>query len=288
MNAPTHRPTEELEFRLHGRLLAAKRWGTAGGRPTLALHGWLDNANSFDVLAPMLPELDIVALDFAGHGLSDHRQPGVNYLGVLDVQDAIGVAGLLGWQQFDLIGHSMGAEVGGNLIGLFPERVRRMVGIDGFTEGTTEERIQSFLRKSIEDNLTRAAQGTKVFASQEAMAVRVAEATGQSVASARLLVARGSTLVEDGFTWRSDTRVRWSDNLRLSNEQVDGILTRYPGQVLVIAAKDGSNWYRATVASRLGRFPNLQRIELPGNHHFHMDEETARPIAEAIRTFLAD
>ncbi len=288
MNAPAHRPTEELEFHLHGRLLTAKRWRAPSGRPTLALHGWLDNANSFDVLAPMLPELDIVALDFAGHGLSHHRQPGVNYLGVLDVQDAIGVAGLLGWQQFDLIGHSMGAEVGGNLIGLFPERVRRMVGIDGFTEGTTEERLQSFLRKSIEDNLTRPAQGTKVFVSQDAMAVRVAEATGQSVASARLLVARGSAVVDGGFTWRSDTRVRWSDTLRLSNEQIDGILTRYPGQVLVIAAKGGSSWYRETVASRLDRFPNLQRIELPGNHHFHMDEDTALPIAAAIRAFLVE
>lgn len=286
MNVPAARPTEELEFRLHGRLLTAKRWPAPNGRPTLALHGWLDNANSFDVLAPMLPALDIVALDFAGHGGSDHREPGVNYLGTLDVQDAIGVAGLLGWQQFDLIGHSMGAEVGGNLIGLFPERVRRMVGIDGFTEGTTEERIQSFLRKSLEDNLTRVPQPLRVFATQDEMAERVAKATGQSVASAKLLVARGSKQVEGGFVWRSDARVRWSDTLRVSNEQVDGILTRYPGQVLVIAAKDGSNWYRATIASRLGRFPNLQRIELPGNHHLHMDEDTATPVAAAIRAFL--
>jgi pimeloyl-ACP methyl ester carboxylesterase len=287
MNAPISFPTEELEFRLHGRLLTAKRWRRPNGRPTLALHGWLDNANSFDVLAPMLPELDIVALDFAGHGGSDHREPGVNYLGTLDVQDAIGVAGLLGWQQFDLIGHSMGAEVGGNLIGLFPERVRRMVGIDGFTEGTTEERIQTFLRKSIEDNLTRVAQPLRVFATQDEMAERVAKATGQSVASAKLLVARGSCQVDGGFAWRSDARVRWSDTLRVSNEQIDGILSRYPGQVLVIAAKGGSNWYRATVASRLGRFPNLQRIELPGNHHLHMDEDTATPVAAAIREFLS-
>src|SRR2546430_10655465 len=37
------------------------------GRPTLLLHGWLDHAHSFDLLAPLLPGRT-VALDFRGHG----------------------------------------------------------------------------------------------------------------------------------------------------------------------------------------------------------------------------
>jgi hypothetical protein len=36
----------------------------------IALHGWLDNANSFARLAPQLKGLRIVALDLAGHGYS--------------------------------------------------------------------------------------------------------------------------------------------------------------------------------------------------------------------------
>lgn len=46
----------------------------------LLLHGWLDNADSFSQLAPRLCAADaaifgdVVALDMAGHGLSDHRK----------------------------------------------------------------------------------------------------------------------------------------------------------------------------------------------------------------------
>jgi pimeloyl-ACP methyl ester carboxylesterase len=279
---------EEIQFVLHGRRLTAKRWGNPLGAPTLALHGWLDNASSFDVLAPLLPELSLVALDFAGHGHSDHRPPGINYLGILDVQDVIGVADQLGWASFNLIGHSMGAEVGGNLIGLFPERVPRFIGIDGFTEGTTEARVLESVRQSIASNLTKTSHPPKVFATREALAARVAKATGQSATSAELLVERGSRAVEGGFVWQSDPRVRWSDVLRMSNEQMDGILSRYSGRILVIAAESGSQWYRPTLSNRIGRFPNLRVVEVPGNHHLHMDQATAVRVAEVARAFLSE
>ena len=51
----------------------------------LCLHGWLDNAASFNRLAPLLLDsfpvsdeqqqqpMEILALDFPGHGLSGHK-----------------------------------------------------------------------------------------------------------------------------------------------------------------------------------------------------------------------
>jgi len=58
-----------LTFNVLGLRLHAKQWGDPEGIPTIALHGWLDNANTFDRLAPRIPELNLVALDFAGDGL---------------------------------------------------------------------------------------------------------------------------------------------------------------------------------------------------------------------------
>ena len=60
------RASHEVRFDIAGRTIAGKRF-RGGEVPTIAHHGWLDNANSFDALADAMPELDLFAMDFAGH-----------------------------------------------------------------------------------------------------------------------------------------------------------------------------------------------------------------------------
>ena len=46
----------------------AKVWGPEDGLPILALHGWQDNAGSFDTIAPLLPlNTRLVCLEFCGN-----------------------------------------------------------------------------------------------------------------------------------------------------------------------------------------------------------------------------
>ena len=70
---------EELEIQTSSIRLVTKCWGNPDGLPVLAFHGWLDNAATFDNLAPLLPELRILSLDLPGHGHSDHRPSGSAY-----------------------------------------------------------------------------------------------------------------------------------------------------------------------------------------------------------------
>ena len=45
----------------------AKIWGPDDGMPVLALHGWQDNAGTYDTLAPLLPNsIRLICLDFCG------------------------------------------------------------------------------------------------------------------------------------------------------------------------------------------------------------------------------
>jgi pimeloyl-ACP methyl ester carboxylesterase len=113
-------------FDVGGVELCAKRWGDPSGRPVMALHGWIDNAASFDFLAPHLSDCDLVCLDCAGHGKSGRR----NYLGAYNVWQDVGelfaVADQLGWSTFSLIGHSRGAMISMLAAGTFPSRISHL------------------------------------------------------------------------------------------------------------------------------------------------------------------
>ena len=103
----------------NGFKLAVRIWGDPDACPQcpqhrwLALHGWADNAASYDRLAPMMlleGATAVVAVDFAGHGRSDHRWP--TYHDEDDVADVVAVAAALNWTRYSLIGHSLGGCIG--------------------------------------------------------------------------------------------------------------------------------------------------------------------------------
>lgn len=75
---------DELEFEVPYGKLAAKTWHeeTDECKRVLALHGWMDNAGSFDNLVTHLKHQDglyVVALDLPGHGKSSQLPPGSSY-----------------------------------------------------------------------------------------------------------------------------------------------------------------------------------------------------------------
>jgi pimeloyl-ACP methyl ester carboxylesterase len=281
----SHRP-RELTFSVNGLRLTAKTWGDASGAPTLALHGWLDNANSFDRLAPLLPGLDLVVLDFAGHGFSSHRPAGVHYTSLLDVQDAIAVANDLGWERFNLIGHSMGAAVASEIVGLFPERIQRAVMIDGFVhhEGDAMDALAAN-RQAIEQMLDPEPKQLPVYPDLDAMIRRVTTATDQSWDAAATLVARGHRQVRGGYTWRTDRRIRFRTPQRLSNDQLDALMTRSTAPSLLIVAEQGDRWYRPGIEQRAKYHPALTVERLDGPHHIHLEPQAPR-VAEMIRGFF--
>ncbi len=283
-----HPTPRAVSFATSGRTLTGLRWGSEGGIPTFGLHGWLDNANTFNRLAPLLPGLDLVALDFAGHGYSDHLPAGTHYHGLFDIQDILAVANALGWDRFGLLGHSMGAGIASELAGLFPERVRWAVMIDGFVAtggATVKERIDAN-REAVLQMLTRADRTPPVYADLESMVKRVTEATDQSAAAARELVLRGHKQVPGGFTWRADPRIRFQTPLRLPTEQIDELMDRSTAPALLIVAHAGDRWYRSEVEARQARHRHLTVVEMAGPHHIHLEPEHCATVASHVRRFL--
>ncbi|KAJ3202936.1 hypothetical protein HDU67_000191 [Dinochytrium kinnereticum] len=132
-------PVVERSFTtFRGLRLSAKAWGIEGkGQPMLALHGWLDNAGTWDLLLPTLlerhpDEYYVVCLDIAGHGFSDHRSLDSNYILPSYIEDMVSVVDFLGWDTFKILGHSMGSVIGIMAAGVLKERVTGVISVESF------------------------------------------------------------------------------------------------------------------------------------------------------------
>lgn len=277
------RAISERRFQASGQSLAALFW-QGQGEPVLALHGWLDNAASFTPLARHLPA-PMLALDFSGHGHSEHRPPDLATHLVDHVRDVLEVAEQMGWQRFVLVGHSMGAGVASLFAATYPERVSHLVLLEGLGPPATDaDDVAPTLRKAIDQIRGLPAKRKPVYSDPEqAVAARQSALGGLEEHSARLLCERGLVAVEGGWTWRTDIRLRITSSLRLTEQQVEGFVRRIAAPTLLVLGEQGLGG-DGRFAHREAWVPSLTRVDLPGRHHLHMDDPA--PVAAAINAFL--
>jgi pimeloyl-ACP methyl ester carboxylesterase len=269
-------------------MLAAQVWGRAGGVPVLALHGWLDNASTFDLLAPLLPDCEIVALDLAGHGRSGFRSPDAAYNIWEDVGDLLDVAEQLGWQRFNLLGHSRGAAIATLFAGAFPERTARLMLVEGGVPvvATSADAPETLARSFRERRELRNKSG-RVFAERAtAIAERARGFTKLTTAAAEILARRSLREVDGGFQWHADQRLKGTPEVRLTREQVRAFVERVAAPVLMVLAEEspfgGTELYQEMIAA----FKKIETVVLPGAHHLHL-EGAQGEIAALVRRFLA-
>jgi len=106
-------------------------WG-ADGKPALILvHGGLDHARSWDWVARELcVDFHVYALDLRGHGNSAWA-PGALYSIAEHVLDLSALADIINAFPVHIIGHSLGAITTLFYAGVYPDRVKKLVAIEG-------------------------------------------------------------------------------------------------------------------------------------------------------------
>ncbi len=283
--------SEAQVLSMAGGRLAALAWGEPAAPTWLALHGWLDNAASFSRLAPMLVErlgIRIVALDFAGHGHSEHREG--DYALWDYCHDLLDAADELGLKRVSLLAHSMGAGVACLTAAALPERIERLVLIDGLgAVTTTVEQSADQLRKGL-----RAARRPRSVAprypdSKTAVAARVAGGvTPIDTVTAKPLVERNLIREADGHVrLRTDGRLLWPSPVRLSPEQALAMLSAIQAPALLIEGDAGILGERDMARAARAAVPQLERQVLPGGHHLHLEPDRASSVATSIVEWLA-
>jgi pimeloyl-ACP methyl ester carboxylesterase len=251
----------------------------------LALHGWLDNAASFDPLAPLIEDVHLVALDLPGHGRSDHRPRGNWYHFIDNLGDVLAAADALGFERFTLLGHSLGGAIASMLAAAAPERIEALWLIEALGPMSTEPaKSLPVLRQAIVDRTGAGAKTLRVFPTLELAVAARRQANGLSQRAAELLVERGTTAVAGGWTWSSDPRLTLTSAIRLTEEQILAYLSGIACPSLLVLADPPPPWLPASVmAERVKRVPNLSLQRIAGTHHLHLEDPA--PVAAAIAKF---
>ncbi len=266
--------------------LAACQWGPGEGPVLLALHGWLDNAASFQPLAGHLAGQRIIALELAGHGHSGHRPAGLPYHFSDYVADVLVVLDELKLERFHLLGHSMGAGIAAMVAALAPERITSLTLIEGAgplafsAQGAAEAMRHSMAQHHKTGR--RQAPGYRSFESAVRARLRGSEI---SPAAAQLLAERGVTRVGERFRWRSDLRVALRSPYYFTEEQVEVFLLQITAPTLALVGNRSRIGDRERLQRRLGLIRQLRCHEMPGSHYLHMEHPAE--VADLLQSHLA-
>lgn len=247
------------------------------------LHGWLDNAESFSLLAPQL-SISSWALDLPGHGLSPWLADGADYyiwsylpmlteaLQQLPKQTSV-----------VLVGHSLGTAAALQLAALHPERIAALVLLDGVGPQSS---LESKWLAQMQQALKWQPKPKRIFESiEDALAVRAKATPSIESQVLRIMVERALESHQGGWRWRADPRLQAPSKMRLTEAMVQALLEAVRCPVLAVRAEQGI-LPRALYRERIACIPDVQCVDLPGHHHFHLQRDASSMIASRVQDFL--
>lgn len=188
-------------------------WGNAGKPLLLLIHGGRDHARNWDWVALALREhFHIVAPDLRGHGDSQWSIGG-SYALIDYTLDIAQLLDALGDHPVSIIGHSMGGAIALQYTGTYPDRVAKVVAIEGLgpPPGMIKEQpAQERMRYWVREMKSLAQRKPKRYPSLDAAVERMHEANPHlSPEQARHLTVHGSYRDEDGtYLWKFDNYTR--------------------------------------------------------------------------------
>ena len=256
----------------------------------LLLHGWQDNAASFDALfGPLAGHFHLVAIDWPGHGYSDQRDAD-NYYHFFDyIDDLHQIVELLSASSLYLVGHSLGALVAGCYAAAFPDKVAGVVMIEGLTPlyesaDNAAARLQQGI-KSRQSHRQRVARRPvrKMNALQEALDLRC---TVNRLPESCLLplVVRGTETDGEHWYWRHDDRLRCDSLYRMVAEHAQALMSQIQCPVLSIVGDQGFSHLQRTGPEK-SWFQRFRQVQVKGGHHCHM--ESPEDVCRYILMFTA-
>ena len=298
------RPSTSTFVSLRGCRYHLLQWGHAdSSEPPLVLaHGWMDVGASWQFMVDALSdafvqERRIIAFDWRGYGLTESPPTASywfpDYLGDLDALLDILSPG----RPIDLVGHSMGGNVVMMYAGVRPDRIRKLINLEGFGMATTRPaqapgRLGQWL-----DELRQHREGAidlKPYVDAAAVADRLVKTNPRLARDKAEWLARHWARPDAQGQWRilGDAAHKIINPYLYRVEEAQEIFKRIDAPVLAVEASDDSltQWWKGKYT--LGEYH--QRLQAVANHRIARIEDAGHmlhhdqplELAQTIEAFL--
>ncbi|MCX8072391.1 MAG: alpha/beta hydrolase [Candidatus Binatia bacterium] len=265
-------------------------WGNPELPPMVLVHGGRDHARNWDWVALQLRnEYHIIAPDLRGHGDSQWAIGGSYSVAdyTLDLAQLINALEL---PPFVLIGHSLGGSVALHFAGTYPERVKKVVAIEGLGPPPwliVERPARERMREWITEMQALARRHPRRYPSLQQAMDRMREANPRlTEEQARHLTVHGCYRAEDGtYLWKFDNYVRATAPYLSAMRDARELWGEITCPVLLVRGEE--SW--ASDPAKDGRaaaFRNATVVNVPhAGHWVHHDQLEA--FLRIVRDFLA-
>jgi pimeloyl-ACP methyl ester carboxylesterase len=268
-----------------------REWGSAGATPLFLLHGWMDVAASFQFLVDSFSrDWHVIAPDWRGFGLSEWRPEGYWFPDYYADLEALLDLYQPGAPAF-LVGHSMGGVVASMYSGMRPDRVARLVSMEGL--GLARHAPdQAPVRYAQWLDQLKEPPSFRPYSSLDEVAARLRKTNPRLTEERAAFLARHWAKRQDtgGFVLLSDPVHKTVNPYLFRIDEAIACWRRITAPVLLVSGKLSEIPARMKdtpeqLAERKGAFRNRREIELDDAGHM-MHHDQPEKVARAIEDFL--
>jgi len=255
------------------------------------MHGGRDHARNWDWVALALRDAyHIIAPDLRGHGDSEWARGG-QYAMIDYVLDVAQLLEQLQMFPITIIGHSLGGAIACQYSGVYPERVKQLVAIEGLGPPPGHTRrgpAPARMRAWIAQMRAFAGRHAHRYASLEEAVQRMQEANKHlTAAQAYHLTVHGIYRNEDGtYTWKFDNYVRSQSPYEFNVEEARSFWQQITCPTLLLRGTE--SWATDPLLDgRASAFGNVRCVHVPrAGHWVHHDQ--LEEFLRIVRAFLKE